>query len=68
MFYPNANNSRSFIFHFIIIIFFYIILLSTSDIRKPQIISGGGRYAPTVPFPSLPLTTPLLQQHNKTVI
>ena len=66
MFYPNANNSRSFSFYHYN--FFYIILLSTSDIRKPQIISGGGRYAPTVPFPSLPLTTPLLQQHNKTVI
>ena len=67
MFYPNVNNSRSFIFYFIII-FVNVILPITSYIRNPQIISGGGRYAPLCPPLDPPLTTPLSQQHNKTVI
>ena len=52
MFYFNANNSRSFIFY-CIVTFFTIILYHTSYIRKPQIISGGGRCVPPVLLPKI---------------
>ena len=67
MFYLDVNNSC--IFFFILLLFLLMSFFPiTSYIRNPQIISGGGRYAPLCPPLDPPLATPLSQQNNKTVI